>query len=367
MNLGYIHAKDPTESITLSIIKINKTSRFLVKGGVAMKATARANTNIALIKYWGKRDETLFLPMNSSLSITLDKFYTTTTVQFCKDLPSDIFLLNGCLAGETDTLKISVFLDRFRKMVGENLKAIVTSINKVPTAAGLASSASGFAALAAAAAKALRLNLDKQELSVLARQGSGSASRSIYGGFVEWQKGIKEDGTDSFAKPILSEQEWPLSVLSVLVESDQKIISSREGMKRTVETSPFYPGWLDTVDQDLTIAKEAIKLRNFEMLGKIVEANALKMHATMFGATPPIIYWKSGTLEVMQRIQKLRLEGIQVYFTIDAGPNVKVLCLPEDEQRVYETLKILPEVQHVFVCHPGSGIIYFPDTRESKC
>jgi diphosphomevalonate decarboxylase len=332
-----------------------------------VKATARANTNIALIKYWGKRNETLFLPMNSSLSITLDKFYTTTTVQFCKDLPNDIFLLNGHLGGESDTLKISVFLDRFRKIAGADLHAIVTSINKVPTAAGLASSASGFAALAAAAAKALRLNLDKQELSILARQGSGSASRSIFGGFVEWQKGNKEDGTDSFAKPILPEQDWPLSVLSVLVESDQKIISSREGMKRTVETSPFYPGWLETVDQDLKMAKEAIKLRNFEMLGKTVEANALKMHATMLGANPPIIYWKSGTLEVIQQIQQLRLEGIQVYFTIDAGPNVKVLCLPGDEQQVYESLTILPGVQHVFICHPGSGITYSPENRTCKC
>jgi diphosphomevalonate decarboxylase len=329
-----------------------------------MKATAKANTNIALIKYWGKRDETLFLPMNSSLSITLDKFYTTTTVQFCNDLTNDIFLLNGHLANETDTMKISGFLDLIRNRAGMGLHAVVTSINKVPTSAGLASSASGFAALTAAAAKAIGLDLDKTELSILARQGSGSASRSIYGGFVEWEKGSKTDGSDSYANPLLLEQDWNLSILSVLVASDQKGVSSREGMKRTVETSPFYSGWLDTVEKDLKSAKEAIKQRNFEMLGKVVETNALKMHATMLGANPPVIYWQSGTIEVIQHIQKLRSTGFQVYFTIDAGPNVKVLCLPNDEQRVYESLIDLPAVQHAFICHPGSGITYLPsDTR----
>lgn len=327
-----------------------------------MKGIARANTNIALIKYWGKRDETLFLPTNSSISITLDQFYSTTTVQFCEYLSSDVFIFNNNLASEVETLKVSQFLEHVRNIASKKLFAFVTSMNKVPTAAGLASSASGYAALAAAATKALNLDLNERELSKLARQGSGSACRSVFGGFVEWQKGSKMDGTDSYAQPIIGEQDWSLSILSVVVASGKKSISSREGMKRTVETSPFYSGWLDTVEEDLIVAKEAIKQRDFNSLGAVVEANALKMHATTLGANPPFTYWQSGTLDVMIQIQNLReVTGIPVYFTIDAGPNVKVLCLPKDEQLVREKLLTLPAVQSVFICHPGSGVSYLQE------
>lgn len=323
-----------------------------------MQATAKANTNIALIKYWGKRDDTLFLPMNSSLSITLDGFYTITTVEFCKELAKDAFFLNNRPASEREFNKVSQFLNHIRNLAGIHLPAVVTSENKVPTAAGFASSASGFAALAAAAAKAANLELSKKELSILARQGSGSACRSIYGGYVEWQKGIESDGSDSFANQLLPEEDWNISILSVLVASEEKKVSSREGMKRTVDTSPFYDGWLHTVQKDFETAKEAIKSKDFEKLGKVVEANSLKMHATMLGAEPPILYWQSGTMEVMHHIQKLRLSGILSYFTIDAGANVKVLCLPSDEQSVYESLLTLPAVQSVITCHQGSGVTY---------
>ena len=323
-----------------------------------MKASAKANTNIALIKYWGKRDEKLFLPMNSSLSITLDRFYTVTTVEFSESFSKDIFLLNNQAAGEGEAQKVFKFLDRLRKLADVKLSAVVTSENKVPTAAGFASSASGFAALAAAGAKALSLDLNDRELSKLTRQGSGSACRSVYGGYVEWQKGEREDGEDSFAKQLLPEESWNISILSIMVASEQKKVSSREGMKSTVETSPFYSGWLQTVEKDLEKAKEAIKYRDFESLGEVVEANALKMHATMLGAEPPIIYWQSGTLEVMHQVQKLRACGISAFFTIDAGANVKVLCLPQEERQVYESLSDLPSVQGVITCHPGSGVVY---------
>lgn len=323
-----------------------------------MKATAKANTNIALIKYWGKRDEKLVLPMNSSISITLDKFYTVTTVEFKEKLIKDIFILNNNIASEKDTIKVSKFLDRIRGLSSTNLYAEVTSENKVPTAAGFASSASGFAALTAAASKALSLNLSKKELSILARQGSGSASRSIYGGFVEWKKGEEKDGQDSFAKQLLSENDWNISILSVVIASKEKKVSSREGMKRTVKTSPFYSGWLSTIKKDLDMVRQAIKVQNFEKLGKAVEENALKMHATMFGAVPPILYWEKGTMEVIHHIQNLRLTGIPVYFTIDAGPNVKVICLPEDKNRIYESLLTIQAVQDIVICNPGSGVTY---------
>ncbi|MCC3357146.1 diphosphomevalonate decarboxylase [Bacillus sp. REN16] len=321
-----------------------------------MKATARAFTNIALIKYWGKRDESLFLPMNNSLSITLDKFHTTTSVQFCECLMEDIVILNHSLMDTNEARKITTFLDRLRGSSGKRVHAIVDSINKVPTAAGFASSASGFAALATAATKALDLDVDKKALSQIARQGSGSACRSIYGGYVEWQKGEREDGTDSYASQVLDGKDWYLSILSVTLSSEPKHISSREGMKRTVETSPFYSSWVVEAEKDLQIAKEAIRKRDFEMLGNVVEANALKMHATTLGANPPFLYWQSGTFEVMQEVQSLRQLGIQAYFTIDAGPNVKILCQPDDEQYIRKKMLNLQTVQDVHLCHPGPSV-----------
>lgn len=323
-----------------------------------MKATAKAPTNIALIKYWGKRDEELMLPANSSLSVTLDRFFTVTTVEFLEETTEDVFYFNGELASQSETKKVSSFLDVVRSLAGSTLKATVRSQNHVPTAAGFASSASGYAALAAASAKAIGLPLEGSFLSRLARRGSGSACRSIYGGFVEWKKGELNDGSDSYAVQILDEKGWDFTILSVVLENKQKKVLSREGMQRTVETSPFFQGWLNTVDRDLQLAKEAIQERDFEKLGTVAEKNALKMHATTLGADPPFLYWQPGTLEVMERVQELRFSGISAFFTIDAGPNVKVLCLSEDEEVVVKELSALPSVKEIFSCHPGPGITF---------
>lgn len=326
-----------------------------------MKVTAKAHTNIALIKYWGKRDETLFLPMNSSISITLDYFYTITSVQFSESFSKDTFIFNNEPANEKDTQKVTQFLAHIRNYTNKRCFAHIDSKSNVPMAAGLASSASGYAALAAASSKALGLTLHDKELSKLARQGSGSASRSIFGGFVEWQRGKHQDGEDSYAKPILGEQDWDLRILSVMVTSGEKEISSRAGMKRTVGTSPFYKGWLAAVEKDLKLTREAIKQRDFQKLGQVMEANALKMHATMLGASPPIMYWRSATVEVMEGVRQLRKKGVAVYFTIDAGPNVKVLCLPEDANLVIKEISTLPAVQHIYTCRPGPGVTYLKE------
>ncbi len=323
-----------------------------------MKATARANTNIALIKYWGKRDEKLFLPMNRSLSITLDGFYSTTTVEFTEELKEDKLIINESPGSNEDRNKISDFLTKIRNVAGTNLYATVTSENNVPTAAGFASSASGFAALAAAATKALGLDLKDEDLSVIARQGSGSACRSIYGGYVEWDMGTRADGRDSVAKQLLDEKEWKLTILSTIVAPERKKVSSRDGMKRTVETSPYYQGWLNTVSYDLMEAKSAIKERDFQRLGEVMESNSLKMHATMLGARPPILYWDSGTVEIMNCIMQLRSTGIPAYFTIDAGANVKVICLPEYEEEIKRVLMELKGVLQVISCYPGKGVSY---------
>lgn len=323
-----------------------------------MKATARANTNIALIKYWGKRDKELFLPMNSSLSITLDKFYTTTTVEFKKELTRDSLILDNVLTSEEEHKKIGKFLDRVRTLSDVKYYASIHTTNNVPTAAGFASSASGYAALASAASKALGLTLSNQELSILARQGSGSACRSIYGGFVEWQMGSLVDGSDSYGIQRLEENKWDLRILSVVVATKVKKVSSRDGMERTVATSPFYQGWLDSVDGDLERTRKAIEERNFIRLGETLESNGLKMHGTMMSSVPPIIYWESATLEVIRCIQVYREEGKLAYYTIDAGANVKVITLPEYEEELKQRLVQLQGVSKVIPCAIGGGIEY---------
>jgi diphosphomevalonate decarboxylase len=326
-----------------------------------MQATAKAHTNIALIKYWGKRDEELILPMNGSVSMTLDEFYTITTVAFHKHLAEDRFVLNGELQGMKEQAKISNFLNNVRELGKSNLFAEVISENHVPTSAGLASSASGFAALAAAAAKAMNLNLTGTELSRLARRGSGSACRSIFGGFVEWRKGEREDGTDSFGVPLVHQDYWDLRILVTILERKPKDVTSRDGMRRTVETSPFYSGWLSTVEEDLAVAKEAILNREFETLGRVAEANALKMHATTLAANPPFTYWQNDTLSVMKKISQIRDSGLPVYFTIDAGPNVKVLCESKNVSQVRELLLSVPGVQDVIACRPGPSVAYLQE------
>ncbi|MFZ3579138.1 diphosphomevalonate decarboxylase [Virgibacillus sp. DJP39] len=324
-----------------------------------MKATAKAHTNIALIKYWGKRDESLILPMNSSLSLTLNAFYTETTVTFKPDLSEDKFFLDNELIVGDQFTKVSKFLDLIRNYADvPDLFAEVHSTNAVPTAAGFASSASGFAALAAAASRALDLKLDESTLSRLTRQGSGSACRSVYGGFVEWEKGTQDDGSDSYAVPVAPQDHWDVRVAAVVLSSVMKKVSSREGMKRTVETSPFYSAWVDNIPTDLTQIKEAIQDRDFERMGEIAEANCQKMHATTLAANPPFTYWHDTTLTVMQTVQGLREKGIPAYFTIDAGPNVKVLYQPENEEVVQQTLREIPGVTNVILSRSGQGVTY---------
>ncbi|MYL47564.1 diphosphomevalonate decarboxylase [Virgibacillus halodenitrificans] len=323
-----------------------------------MKATAKAHTNIALIKYWGKRNEEIILPTNNSLSLTLDGFYTETTVALHEDYTEDHFILDGQPVVGEQYKRVTTFLDLIRKLAGKNIYADVRSINNVPTAAGFASSASGFAALAAAGTKAMGIHLSEQELSRLTRQGSGSACRSIYGGFAEWRMGKENDGSDSYAVPIVPVEHWDLRVAAVILSSTMKKVSSREGMKRTVESSPFFDGWVNSIPKDLEEIKEGIKARNMEKVGSIAEANCLRMHATTLGANPPFTYWHDTTLTVMQTVKQLREQGVPAYFTIDAGPNVKVLYLPENEKTVEKVLREIPGVTDVRLSKSGQGVTY---------
>ncbi|AND71530.1 diphosphomevalonate decarboxylase [Enterococcus hirae 57-03-H11] len=319
------------------------------------KGKARAYTNIALIKYWGKKNESLILPMNNSLSLTLDAFYTETEVSFSEAYTEDQFYLDNQLQDEKATKKISTFLDIVREKAGTTKKAKVISQNFVPTAAGLASSASGLAALAGACNEALKLGLDDQALSRLARRGSGSACRSIFGGFVEWEKG--HDDQSSYAHPISSDGfEDHLAMVFLLLNEQKKDVSSRDGMRRTVETSSFYQGWLDSVEADLYQLKQAIKTKNFQLLGETMEQNGLKMHGTTLAARPPFTYWSPDSLKAMQAVRDLRNQGIPCYFTMDAGPNVKVLVQKDHLDKVKTAFSDLFSSQQVISAFAGPGM-----------
>lgn len=322
---------------------------------------ARAHTNIALIKYWGKRDSELFLPMNSSLSLTLDAFYTDTKVTFDDKFTADTFYLNGELQFEKEIQKISHFLDLFCEYIGERAFARVESLNFVPTAAGLASSASAFAALAMATAQALDLSLSREELSTIARRGSGSSTRSLFGGFVEWDMGTCS--TDSMAHPI-DDADWDIGMIVLAVNTQQKKIASRVGMEHTVQTSPFYENWVQTAKVDLVAIKEAIAAKDFEAVGQITEHNGMKMHATTLSAKPPFTYWTADSLVAQEAVRQVREElQVPAYMTMDAGPNVKVLCRASDMENLVKALEKQFPSEKIITSLPGEGARYLTDAE----
>lgn len=296
---------------------------------------ARAHTNIALIKYWGKADEALIIPMNNSLSVTLDRFYTETRVTFDETLTEDQLILNGEAVNAKESAKIKRYMEMIRKEAGISEHALIESENFVPTAAGLASSASAYAALAGACNEALQLGLSDKDLSRLARRGSGSASRSIYGGFAEWEKG--NDDETSFAHRVEADGwENELAMVFVVINNKSKKVSSRSGMSLTRDTSRFYQYWLDNVEPDLKETKEAIAQKDFKRMGEVIEANGLRMHATNLGAQPPFTYLVPESYDAMRIVHECREAGLPCYFTMDAGPNVKVLIEKKNQQAIVD-------------------------------
>ena len=300
------------------------------------KATAFAPANIALVKYWGKRDKGLNLPVTDSLSIDLGNLGTTTTVE-----PSDrdIVILNGKQLAQDDAFAIKVidFVSLFRNALNQaatNQPALaITTENNIPTGAGVASSASGFAALTKALDQFFGLALAGRELSLLANLGSGSASRSIFKGFVYRHAGTDPDGMDSCSEPL--PYTWPeLKIGLVTVSAKAKRVSSREGMERTVATSPLYKQWPQQVKEDMEKVLTAIKEKDFELLGATAESNALTMHKCIQASVPPINYFEPETVAIINKVQELRKNGLPLYLTIDAGPNVKLLYLEQDEDKV---------------------------------
>ncbi len=319
------------------------------------KATAIANANIALVKYWGKRDSKLILPQNGSISMTCDGLSTVTTVEFSPEYQQDTIIINDDEL-KKDEKDVLGHLERIRNLAGIKYKAKVVSQTDFPVAAGLASSASGLAAISLAATKAAGLNLNQKDLTVLTRQGSGSACRSICEGFVEWYKGQKDDGADSFAEVVAGKNHWPeFRMVATILSEKKKAVDSRGGMSQSVSNCPYYSSWVTEATKDLETVRKAIKEKNFELLGSTAELNCLKMHAIMMTTTPPIIYWIPQTLEVIHAVRAMRLEGLQAYFTIDGGPQVKVMCLEKDLEKINKTLQSLEGVKKTVVCKPGDG------------
>ncbi|MEU8899054.1 diphosphomevalonate decarboxylase [Nocardia sp. NPDC048505] len=332
--------------------------RFADIGG---EAVAVAHPNIALVKYWGKRDESMFLPVTGSLSMTLDIYPTTTTVRLI-DEPADVVVLNGAAAVGEARARVERFLDLVRARAGRTEKALVVSANTGPTGAGLASSASGFAALATAAAAAYALEDDARALSRLARRGSGSASRSIFGGFVVWHegRGLGEEGDlSSYAQPIGGEELDPALVVAV-VDHQEKAVSSREAMRRTCATSPFYQPWAAASRVDLDEMRAAIARRDLAAVGEIAERNALGMHASMLLARPSVRYLSPQSVAVLDAVLALRADGVLAYATIDAGPNVTVLCARAEAERVAAALRAVGTFVDTRTAHLGPGASLVP-------
>lgn len=317
------------------------------------KATAVSHSNIALVKYWGKGDEKLRLPVNSSVAISLDNLTTTTTVEFSNNLEKDEVELVGVGFEEGEVEKVSKHLDRVREMAGISMRAKVVSNNSFPKAAGMASSASGFSALSVAAAAAAGLNLSEKELSILARQGSGSASRSIPGGVSVWHAGNSSES--SFAERIDYPKDWDLRVLLVMAsDTSVKKVGSTEGMA-LAPSSPYFKTAVSEAELNIERLKDAMSKGDYLAFGKVIEDECYRLHMLCMTTTPNILYWRGVTIEIFQKLLSMREIGINAYFTVDAGPHVHVVCQAKDVESIKTALEELSGIKTIIECGIGEG------------
>ena len=317
-----------------------------------MKATAQAPANIAFIKYWGKADEDLRIPLNDSFSMNLTGAHTVTTVEFVEGLENDdVTLLSGSFS-EKERARVIRGLDRIRERAGISTKAKVVTRNSFPKGAGSAASASGFAALTVAAFRAAQTVLTEKELTIVARLGSGSACRSIPDGFVLWEKGT--DSESSFARSVYPSTYWDLSDLLVIVDRRMKKVPTSEGME-SVSTSPKLPARLAAVPRRLTALLDAFERKDIVLLGRIIEEDCLDMHEVMQTQVPPLRYWNEGTRQLMDAIVQWRRGGLPVYFTIDAGPNVHCICEATHEKIVRRRIEELGVAEEIIENHAAAG------------
>lgn len=316
-----------------------------------MKATAVAHPNIAFIKYWGRKSETLRLPTNGSLSMNLSNLITKTTVDFSNKYKEDSIVIDKEHQFD-EAERVIKHLDRVREIAKIKLKAKVMSENSFPSGTGLSSSASGFAALTVSAVSAAGLKLSEKELSILARQGSGSACRSIPNGFVEWKDAKSSD--ESYAYSVFPADYWDIVDVVAVVSTEKKEVSTSEGQK-LAQTSPFFDARAKRMIKKLADVRKLIKKKDFKKFGELIEAEALEMHAIMITSHPSLIYWSTGTLKIMKLVKKWRTEGLPVYFTINTGQDIHLICEKKDATTVEAKLKEIPDVKKILTSLPARG------------
>lgn len=316
-----------------------------------MKTTAQAPSNIAFTKYWGKKgNPALKLPENASISMNLSGLTTVTTVEFDSKLKTDEVVING--ETEESPERVSTHLDIIRKMAGIKTYAKVASKNNFPMGTGLSSSASAFAALSLAGSKAAGQNLNEKELSILARQGSGSACRSIPDGFVEWLDG--DTNESSYAVSLHKADYWDIRDVVAIVSSEVKKISSTKGQESAV-SSPFYAERLNGMRSKNQDLKKALSVKDFKTFGEIVESDALELHAIMLTSRPALIYWTTGTLKIMKLVSEWRSKGLQVYFTINTGQDIHLIVQKKDVKKLEGKLKAIKDIKTIIVNQPAQG------------
>ncbi|HSW97142.1 MAG TPA: diphosphomevalonate decarboxylase [Candidatus Saccharimonadales bacterium] len=323
-----------------------------------MKATAIAPSNIAFIKYWGVKDAVLRLPTNGSISMNLSNLLTTTTVEFNEAFTQDHVMFNGKQEPEINNRALK-HIDRIRKLANITTRVKIVTENNFPTSTGLSSSASGFAALSLAGAKAAGLDLSERELSILARQGSGSASRSIPDGITEWLDGERSE--ESYAVSLYPPEYWDLVDIVAVVSTSKKDINTTEG-HQLASTSPFFATRLSLINDKIALVKKYMQEKNFTKFGELIESEALEFHAILITSTPSLLYWFPQTIRVMKYVKKLRTEGIEVYFTINTGQDIHVICQKKDAEIVTKRLEEIDEIQNIIINNPTKGV-YITDNH----
>jgi diphosphomevalonate decarboxylase len=316
------------------------------------KATCRATSNIAFVKYWGRTNHQLRLPMNGSISMNLAAAYTTTTVEFDPNLDRDQIDVTSTALDEKQAARVFQHVDRIREIAKTDTRVRVASQNNFPMGAGIASSASAFAALTVASAHAAGLSLDEKQLTILARQGSGSACRSVPSGFVEWHYGKTSE--DSFAETIASPDHWDIRDLIAITQTEHKAVGSTKGIE-LVTTSPFNDTRVDLAHQSMDIIRQAILDRHWTQFGEETEREAIRLHMIAMTSDPPVFYWSPVTMRIIKSVIEWRNEGLETYFTIDAGANVHVMARGEDADQIQEKLANLEGVEQVIHSTVGHG------------
>jgi diphosphomevalonate decarboxylase len=315
-----------------------------------LSSTAIAHPNIALIKYWGNKNQILRIPENGSISFNLDGLFTKTQVSFDTEMTSDSLFINGKESNGSGLTRVVSFLNIVRAIAGKQIFAQVNSENNFPIGTGIASSASAFAALSLAASHAIGLNFSEKELSCLARRGSGSACRSIPEGFVEWLPG--ETDSDSFAFSIAPSTHWDLVDLVAVVTHEHKKVGSTAGHE-LANTSPLQSARVDDTKRRLDKVRDAIKHRDFQPLAEMVELDSNMMHAVMMTSSPVLMYWENTSISIMKNVQKWRASGIPVCYTMDAGPNVHVITTKDYSEEIHRKLSTLSDIKQIFTATVG--------------